>query len=405
MSFPNKKIVLGLTGGIAIYKSAGLLRRLVNDYGADVTVIMTAAARQFMTPLIFETFSRNPVLSDMFAGPKVETRHVDLATSADLILVSPATANIIAKTAHGIADDFLSTVILVGGNKTVFALAMNDGMYANPITQENIARLRRLGYGIIEPEEGMLACQTTGRGRLADERIILAEVDRRLYGHGWLKEKKVIVTAGPTREFIDPIRFISNRSTGKMGYALAEIAAREGAEVLLISGPSDLPDPVGVKTIRIETAAEMQSAVIANAAAADFLYMAAAVEDLSPVEPASIKIKKESGFDTIQLRYSPDIIKAFREVNNKACVVGFSVEIESAEQPGARARSLAKLQAKNMDFIVWNDPGVTGAAFEHDTNTVTLLSREGGEWNFPLASKRAIADSIITTVNQNYKKT
>jgi len=404
VSCPNKKIVLGLTGGIAIYKSAGLLRRLVNDYGADVTVIMTAAARQFMTPLIFETFSRNPVLTDMFAGPKVETRHVDLAASADLILISPATANIIAKTAHGIADDLLSTVILVGGHKTVFALAMNEGMYANPITQENIARLRRLGYGIIEPEEGLLACQTTGRGRLADESIILAEVDRRLNGHGWLRDQKVIVTAGPTREFIDPIRFISNRSTGKMGYALTEIAAREGAEVLLISGPSDLPDPVGVKTIRIETAAEMQSAIVANAAAADFLFMAAAVEDLSPVEPASIKIKKESGFDAIHLQYSPDIIKAFREINPKANVIGFSVEIESVGQPGARARSLAKLQAKNMDFIVWNDPGVAGAAFGHDTNTVTLLSREGGEWNFPLASKRAIADSIIATVIQNYKK-
>jgi phosphopantothenoylcysteine decarboxylase/phosphopantothenate--cysteine ligase len=404
VSSPNRKIVLGLTGGIAIYKTAGLLRRLVNEYGADVTVIMTEAARQFMSPLIFETFSRNPVITDMFTGPKIETRHVDLATAADLILVSPATANIIAKAAHGIADDFLSTVILVSGNKTVFALAMNAGMYLNPITQENIAKLRQLGYGIIEPEEGRLACQTTGRGRLADERIILAEVDRRLNGHGWLKGRKVIVTAGPTREFIDPIRFISNRSTGKMGYAIAEIAAREGAEVLLISGPSALPDPVGVSTVRVETAQAMQSAVTTKASTADFLFMAAAVEDFVPKETAGLKIKKESGFNAIHLQYSPDIIKSFREINHTACVVGFSVEIESEKQPGARERSLVKLKSKDMDFIVWNDPGVSGAAFAHDTNAVTLLSQNGDEWNFPLASKRVIADSIITTVIQNYKK-
>jgi phosphopantothenoylcysteine decarboxylase/phosphopantothenate--cysteine ligase len=404
VSFPNKKIVLGLTGGIAIYKSAGLLRRLVNDYGAEVTVIMTAAARQFMTPLIFETFSRNPVLSDMFEGPRVATRHVDLATAADLILVSPATADIIAKTAHGIADDLLSTVILVGGNKTVFAPAMNDNMYLNPVTQANISRLRQLGYGIIEPEEGILACQTSGPGRLAEERIILAEIEKRLYSHNWLKGQKVLVTAGPTREQIDAIRFISNRSSGRMGFALAEIAAREGAEVCLISGPSALPDPVGVKTLRVTTAKEMQAALNSQAEAVDFLFMAAAVEDLSPIDPAATKIKKESGFNHIRLQYSPDLIQSFRAINSQACVVGFSVEIESAQTPGARARSLAKLQAKDMDFVVWNDPGVAGAGFDHETNAVTLLSRSGGEWTFPLASKRAIAESIIATLIQNYKR-
>lgn len=404
MSLVNKKIVLGLTGGIAIYKSAGLLRRLVNDYEAEVTVIMTAAARQFMTPLIFETFSHKPVLSDMFAGPKIETRHVDLATSADLILVAPATANIIAKAAHGIADDLLSTVILVGGNKTLFALAMNDGMYANPITQENINRLRQLGYGIIEPEEGQLACQTSGRGRLVGERVILAHVDRRLNGHSWLKGKKVIVTAGPTREYIDPIRFISNRSSGKMGYALAEVAAREGADVILISGPCVLPEPVGIKTVRVETSAEMLSAVLANATTADFLIMAAAVEDLSPTQMHTQKIKKDNGLRELQLKYAPDIIQAFREANQQACVVGFSVEMESPDQPGAKARSLAKLKTKDMDFVVWNDPGTNGVGFAHDTNAVTLLARDGGEWNFPLASKRAIADQILTTVIKNYIK-
>ncbi|HPC35583.1 MAG TPA: bifunctional phosphopantothenoylcysteine decarboxylase/phosphopantothenate--cysteine ligase CoaBC [Candidatus Marinimicrobia bacterium] len=404
MNLTNRKIVLGLTGGISIYKSAGLLRRLVNDCNADVTVIMTDAAQQFMSPLIFETYSHKPVLIDMFAGQKIGTRHVDLATEADLILVSPATANIIAKTASGIADDLLSTVILVGGNKTVFALAMNDNMYSNPITQENIDRLRRLGYGIIEPEEGTLACGVTGRGRLADEKTILAHIDRRLNGHSWLKDRKVIVTAGPTREYIDPIRFISNRSSGKMGYALAEIAARESADVLLISGPSDLKNPVGVRTIRVETANEMHSAVLAEAAEVDFLLMAAAVEDLSPAQTSTEKIKKESGFSELKLKYSPDVIRDFRKLNRQACVVGFSVEIESAEHPGAKARSLAKLKDKEMDFVAWNDPGVNGAAFGHETNSVTLLSKDGQEWVFPLASKYDIADSIIATVIQNYKK-
>jgi len=401
---PSKKIILGLTGGIAIYKSASLLRRLVNDYGADVSVVMTAAARQFMTPLIFETFSHNPVLTDMFAGPKIETRHVDLPTPADLILVSPATANIVAKTAHGIADNLLSTLILVGGNKTVFALAMNAAMYANPITRENIAKLRQLGYEFIEPQEGALACQTYGPGRLADEKTILAKVDRRLNGHAWLKGKKVIVTAGPTREFIDPIRFISNRSTGKMGYALAEIAVREGADTTLISGPADLALPVGAQTIRVETAAQMQAAVAAGAGDADFLFMAAAVEDLSPVAPLADKIKKESGFNELRLKFSPEVIQAFRAVNRRACVTGFSVEIESGSQPGAKARSFAKLQAKEMDFIVWNDPGVAGAAFAHETNAVTLLARNGGEWTFPLDTKRHIAESILTTVLNQWKK-
>jgi len=404
VNLTNRKIVLGLTGGISIYKSAGLLRRLVNDCNADVTVIMTDAAQQFMSPLIFETYSHKPVLIDMFAGQKIGTRHVDLATEADLILVSPATANIIAKTASGIADDLLSTVILVGGNKTVFALAMNDNMYSNPITQENIDRLRRLGYGIIEPEEGTLACGVTGRGRLADEKTILAHIDRRLNGHSWLKDRKVIVTAGPTREYIDPIRFISNRSSGKMGYALAEIAARESADVLLISGPSDLKNPVGVRTIRVETANEMHSAVLAEAAEVDFLLMAAAVEDLSPAQTSTEKIKKESGFSELKLKYSPDVIRDFRKLNRQACVVGFSVEIESAEHPGAKARSLAKLKDKEMDFVAWNDPGVNGAAFGHETNSVTLLSKDGQEWVFPLASKYDIADSIIATVIQNYKK-
>jgi len=404
VNLANRKIVLGLTGGISIYKSAGLLRRLVNDYKADVTVIMTDAAQKFMSPLIFETFSHKPVLTDMFTGQKIETRHIDLATEADLILVSPATANIVAKAANGIADDLLSTIILVGGNKTVFALAMNDNMYANPITQENISRLRRLGYDIIEPEEGALACGSTGRGRLADETTILAHIDRHLNGNKWLKDKKVIVTAAPTREYIDPIRFISNRSSGKMGYALAEIAFRESADVLLISGPSDLKNTVGVKTIRVETANEMRSAVLSEAAEADYLFMAAAVEDLSPVQIATQKIKKESGISNLKLKYSPDIIMDFRKHNRQACVVGFSVEIESAEHPGAKARSLAKLNDKEMDFIVWNDPNVTGAAFGHETNSVTLLSKDGQEWVFPLASKRDIADSIISTVIKNYKK-
>ena len=394
----TKRITLGLTGGIAIYKSASLLRRLVRDDGIDVTVIMTAAAQKFMTPLIFETFSGKPVVTEMFAREKVYTRHIDLGQDVDMVLVCPATANIVAKAANGIADDMLSTVILSAGAKTVFALAMNSNMYANPITQANLRKLRELGYGIIEPESGELACRELGKGRLAEESVILDYVRQRLMGIAQLNGKRVVVTAGPTREYLDPVRFISNRSSGKMGYALAAEARQQGADVVLICGPGHEVAPAGVQRIRVESARQMQAALRDHGKGADYLFMAAAVEDIRPARPSETKIKKTELSKTIAIERSPDLLIDFRKANPDTCVVAFSVEIEDG-----RRRSIAKMKAKGTDFIVWNDPSVAGAAFEGDTNAVTLIAADGQEWLLPLASKRTIARQIIEHVVRHRK--
>ncbi len=399
MNLKNNKITLGLTGGIAIYKSASLLRRLIQEYDADVTVIMTMAAQKFMQPLIFETLSGKPVVTEMFAREKVYTRHIDLGKDVDLVLVSPATANIVAKAAHGIADDMLSTVILTAGNKTVFVLAMNEKMYLNPITQENIAKLKKLGYGVIEPEVGDLACQEVGIGRLANESVILNYLEQRLHETRLLQDQKVLVTAGPTREYLDAVRFISNRSSGKMGYALAIEAQREGAEVILISGPTSLSVPFGVKTLQVESAQEMQDTLLANAAKANYLFMAAAVEDLIPKQNFPTKLKKSQFPAALQIKAAPDLIQSFRQQNKACCIIGFSVEIEEG-----KARSLEKLRAKGMDFIAWNDPSQAGAGFGAETNVLTLFSADGGEWHFPLADKREIARQIIACVVQHRSK-
>ena len=394
----TKRITLGLTGGIAIYKSASLLRRLVRDDGIDVTVIMTAAAQKFMTPLIFETFSGKPVVTEMFAREKVYTRHIDLGQDVDMVLVCPATANIVAKAANGIADDMLSTVILSAGAKTVFALAMNSQMYANPITQANLSKLRELGYGIIEPESGELACRELGKGRLAEESVILDYVRQRLMGIAQLNGKRVVVTAGPTREYLDPVRFISNRSSGKMGYALAAEARQQGADVVLICGPGHEVAPAGVQLIRVESARQMQQALGDHGKGADYLFMAAAVEDIRPARPSETKIKKTELSKTIAIERSPDLLIDFRKANPDTCVVAFSVEIEDG-----RRRSIAKMKAKGTDFIVWNDPSVAGAAFEGDTNAVTLIAADSQEWLLPLASKRTIARQIIEHVVRHRK--
>jgi phosphopantothenoylcysteine decarboxylase/phosphopantothenate--cysteine ligase len=395
----NNKITLGLTGGIAIYKSVTLLRRLIQDYGADVTVIMTAAAQKFMQPLIFETLSGKPVITEMFAHEKVFTRHIDLGKAVDLVLVSPATANIVAKAAHGIADDMLSTVILTAGNKTVFALAMNEKMYLNPMTQENIAKLKNLGYGFIEPEVGDLACREVGIGRLAEESVILNYLEQRLHGTRLLEGQKVLVTAGPTREYLDTVRFISNRSSGKMGYALAIEAQKEGAEVILISGPTSLSAPKGIKTLPVESAQEMHDALLANADKANYLFMAAAVEDLVPDEKFLTKLKKSQFPATLRIKTAPDLIQSFRQQHRNCCIVGFSVEIEEG-----KTRSLEKLRAKGMDFIAWNDPSQVGAGFGAETNILTLFAADGEEWHFPLADKREIARQIISCVVQHRSK-
>lgn len=393
MRFQNKFIVLGVTGGIAIYKAADLLRRLIQEEGAAVQVIMTSHAQAFMTPLIFETLSGKPVITDMFQGPRIATRHIDLAESADVVLVCPATANCLAKAAQGSADDMLSTVILTAGNKTCFVPAMNTAMWLNPITQANVTKLRQLGYGILEPDEGPLACQAVGKGRLPAIDTILAFLDHRLNGRRSLLGKKVVVTAGPTRAPIDAVRFITNRSSGKMGYALASMAVREGAEVLLISGPTSLPVPWGVRLQKVETADDLQSALISQGKDADYLFMAAAVEDIVPEKVIAGKLKKESGFAPLEVKAAPDIVQSYRRLNPNTCIIGFSVEIEQGEE-----RSLAKMRQKGLDYIVWNDPSQPGAGFEHETNAVTLFAADGRRWELGLASKREIAAQIIAIV-------
>jgi phosphopantothenoylcysteine decarboxylase/phosphopantothenate--cysteine ligase len=395
----TKKIVLGLTGGIAIYKAAGILRRMVRDLQLDVSVIMTKSSQEFMSPLIFETFSQKQVYTDMFSGGMVATRHIELAQSAEVVLVCPATANILAKVAHGIADDLLSTVILAAGNKTVFAPAMNDHMYLNPITQENIRILKAQGYGFIEPKPGELACNSIGPGRLADEQTILDYLESFLNKEPRLKGRRVLVTAGPTREKIDLVRFISNRSSGKMGYALAMQARQEGADVCLISGPTGLSAPSGINVIQVETAQEMASAIQQQAESIEYLFMAAAVEDFVPTEPHMAKIKKSSNPGAIAIQLAPDIVKLFRDLNKTACIVGFSVESQDGKK-----RSLAKLRDKGLDYIVWNDPTRVGAGFQGDTNEVTLLSKDGQEWFLQLDSKKAIARQIIRIISEHQQR-
>jgi len=389
----DKKIVLGLSGGIAIYKSANLLRRLTADEGADVTVVMTDSAQQFMQPLVFETFSGRPVLTDMWTGGFVGARHIDLASESEAILVCPATANIVAKAAHGIADDLLSTIILAAGAKTIFALKMNVDMYENPITQANIHKLQELGYGFVPPEEGELACNSTGKGRLAPEPAILDYLDMRLNKAPKLTGKRVLVTAGPTWESIDAVRYISNRSSGKMGFALARAAAREASRVSLITGPSALESPFGVERIDVESAAEMDRALQDRGQDADLLLMAAAVEDIVPVQRQG-KLKKSDLPEVLPIDRAPDIVSRFRHQFPKCRIVGFSVEIEDG-----KARSLAKMKDKGLDFIVWNDPSADGAGFAGDTNEVTVFSSGGDEWQIPKDSKAHIADEIINIVS------
>lgn len=358
------------------------------DYGAEVQVVMTASAQKFMTPLVFETLSGKPVLSDMFDGEYIGTRHIELVKESDLILIAPATGNIIAKTINGIADDLLSTIILAGWRKTLFAPAMNINMLENPATQSNFKKLVEMGSEIIEPSEGLLACNDIGKGKLASIDEICEAVETRLLGQGLLKGKKILVTAGPTREKIDAVRFISNYSTGKMGLALALEAKKEGADVTLITGPVNLDIPIGINTIRVESADEMLDVLLKNNA--DHLYMSAAIEDFIPVNFSDEKLKKDKMPEAIAIKKAPDLVVAYHEKNPDTIITGFSVEIENGKN-----NSVSKLEKKGLDFIVWNNPTVEGAGFGHDTNEVTVFSRDGQEWFLPINTKRIIAHKII----------
>ena len=393
------RITLGVTGGVAAYKAAELVRRLQQD-GFSVQVVMTRAAREFVTPLTFASLSGQKVITDLFgdssgsqANLESAIEHIAVAQRTDLLLVAPATADIIAKFARGIADDFLTTLYLASAAPVVIAPAMNVNMWNHAATQENVEMLRARGVVVVDPGEGYLACGMIGAGRLAGQEDIVAAVRNVLKMQRDLDGVTVLVTAGPTCEDLDPVRYLTNRSSGKMGYAVAEAAARRGAKVILVSGPTNLETPTGVERIDVRSAAEMHRAVMDRIAGASVAILAAAVADYRPVEQQAEKIKKGTGPLTISLEQTPDILAEVAKSKNGKIVVGFAAETEHVAENARK-----KLLAKNADLIVANDVTAEGAGFDHDTNIVTLLSRDGRDLALPKMSKSEVAQRILDEI-------
>jgi phosphopantothenoylcysteine decarboxylase / phosphopantothenate---cysteine ligase len=388
----DKKIVLGVTGGIAAYKAAELIRELVRA-GARVYVIMTRSAREFVTPLTFQTLSGNPVSTELFSLiEESEIGHISLADRADILVIAPATANIIGKIAGGIADDMLSTVVLATKAPVLLAPAMNVHMWENPTCRENIQKLRARGYRFIDPEAGELACGYEGKGRLAEVSAITEEI-RSLLAPKDLAAETVLVTAGPTEEDLDPVRFLSNHSSGKMGYALARAARRRGAEAILVSGPTSLTAPAGVRTVRVRSALEMREAVFQNFTKASILIMAAAVSDYRPRQKAGQKMKKDSVPAVLELERNPDILWEAGRIKENRILVGFAAETQNLLK-----NAKEKLAKKNLDLIVANDVSLPGAGFQVDTNIVRLIPRSGKAEKLPLLSKDDLADRILERI-------
>jgi phosphopantothenoylcysteine decarboxylase / phosphopantothenate---cysteine ligase len=382
-------LVLGVTGGIACYKAVELVRLLVKD-GFVVQVIMTRGAMEFVMPLTFQTLSGMPVATETFnLTQESEIGHINLADSADLFVIAPATANVIGKIAAGIADDLLTTVLMATKAPVLIAPAMNIHMYENPILQENVRKLRRLGYHFIEPAEGYLACGYEGKGRLPEPEKILEEI-RRLLKKKDLVGEKLLITAGPNREPLDPVRYLSNRSSGKMGYALARAAIRRGAEVALISGPTELEPPAGARLTSVTTAAEMRHAVLEEFSGCTAVIMAAAVSDYRPVDFAPKKIKRGKGPIELRLEPNPDILKEISARKNGKMLVGFA-----AETGELVANAAKKLKDKNLDMIIANNVNEAGAGFDVDTNVATILDRAGTVRSLPLMSKDELAEQIL----------
>jgi phosphopantothenoylcysteine decarboxylase/phosphopantothenate--cysteine ligase len=386
----GRKILLGVTGGIGAYKAAELVRAFVKE-GGDVSVVMTRSATQFISPLTMEALSNNPVSLDMFAlTEKRAIGHIELAREADVFVVAPATANYIGKTARGIADDLLTTISLAIRCPTVIAPAMNARMWSHPAVSENIGILSSRGAVVVSPEEGELACGEEGPGRLAGLERILEVVVKSLAG-GDLDGIRILVTAGPTRESLDPVRFLGNRSSGKMGYALAEAAARRGGKVTLISGPVDLVEHPAVSRIDVTTGHEMLREVKDALANSDWLIMAAAVADFKPVEVKKEKIKKD-GLEslTLELTRNPDILKEVSELKAGRLFVGFAAETENVV-----VRAKEKMEAKGLDIIVANDVSRKDIGFYSDENSGTIMDSAGDTVDLPKMSKKEMADRII----------
>lgn len=393
----GKNVVVGVTGGIAAYKAVEVVSRL-RKAGARVHVIMTHEATEFVTELTFREISGSPVAVDMWAKvTQHNVEHIALATLADIMLIVPATANIIAKAAVGIADDMLSTTILATKAPLFFAPAMNTNMYENPVTQENIDRLRSRDAHIIEPASGQLACGTSGKGRLPEPVDIVAQIVDYFTTGNELQGRKILVTAGGTIEPIDPVRYIANRSTGRMGYAIAEAAAAKGAEVVLVSGPTNLAEPAGVRVVNISTAREMQRAVEAEYSTTDAVIMSAAVADYRPETVADNKIKKSDDALELKLVRNPDILLGLGAKKAQQILVGFAAETTNVDEYARR-----KLAKKNLDYIVANDVSQADAGFGVATNRVKIFTRDGAVTAYPLMSKRELADIIIARVAENW---
>ena len=388
--FRNKSVVLGVCGGIAAYKACELTSRL-KKLNVNVDVIMTKSAVEFVTPLTFQSLSLNEVITDMFDKPKYwEIEHISLAKKADVIVIAPATANVIGKLANGIADDMLTTTVMASKAQKLIAPAMNTNMYENAIVQKNIETLKLLGYYFIEPSEGRLACGDVGKGKMADPEVIEARIKELLLPRRDLENKTVLVTAGPTREALDPVRYITNHSTGKMGFAIADKAAQRGAKVYLVSGPSSLSTPAGVDRVDVESALDMHGAVMKLMEQADIIIKSAAVADYRPAEISSEKIKKSGEDLVIRLQKNPDILQELGKVKGDRVLIGFAMETQNLIE-----NAKAKVEKKNLDFIVANDLKTEGAGFAGDTNVVKIIDKQGNIEEIHLMKKSELADIIL----------
>lgn len=387
----NKTVVIGVTGSIAAYKMANVVSMLVK-LGADVNVIMTRNAANFINPITFETLTGNKCLTDTFdRNFEFKVGHVGIAAKADIFLIAPATANIIGKIANGIADDMLSTTVMAAKCPVLIAPAMNNNMYDNKTVQRNIRLLEEYGYGIITPATGYLACGTTGTGKLANETTLVEHIVKSIARTKDMSGKTVLVTAGPTIEKIDPVRYITNHSSGKMGYAIAKMAVLRGANVILVSGPVNLAPPLGCEVVSVESASEMFEKVVSRSRECDIIVKCAAVADYKPKTIADHKLKKNDSDLSIELERTEDILKYLGE-NRKAgqVICGFSMETDNLIE-----NSRQKLIKKNVDMIAANSLNDEGAGFKTDTNKVTLITRTG-EKELPLMTKEETADVILT---------
>lgn len=389
----GKVVMVGVTGGISAYKVVDVVSRLKKK-GADVHVIMTESATHFVTPLTFREISGNPVHTNMWEEPKLwNVEHIALATRADLFVVAPATANMLAKMANGLADDLLSTTLLATKAPILLVPAMNTNMYLNPATQNNLSALRDRGLLVMEPEIGSMACGTEGVGRLPEPVDIVSRIGAVFYEKNKLRGLRVLVTAGGTREPIDPVRYIGNRSSGKMGYAIAAAAREMGAEVVLVSASATIAEPLGVEVVPVETAEEMREAVLSHFGAVDIVIKAAAVSDYRCAEPVNQKIKKNSDSLELKLVKNPDILAELGRLKVHQTLVGFAAETNDLLYHAAE-----KLKKKNVDMLVANDVTQVGAGFGTDTNIVRLFYRDGRIEELPLMTKRDLGYEIITRV-------